>query len=225
MKSLTYIGLLSKYKIGGAHPGGLPLTKELLKSLYINKNTNLLDVGCGTGQTAAHISKTYKCKVTAIDIDNKMLEIADERFRKENLGIKLLREDASNMKFLSNTFDIVLSESVTVFTDIKKSIKEYFRVIKEGGTLVAIEITAQSNLSENDLKKIKSVYGIENIPDLQEWTDIFLEAGFKDVKSYKIKSRPTCRLRSFKMLRDFSPHLNFIRCFYKKVGYRIYICK
>ncbi|TYQ15661.1 UNVERIFIED_CONTAM: ubiquinone/menaquinone biosynthesis C-methylase UbiE [Acetivibrio alkalicellulosi] len=224
MGKITYIDLLAKYGIKSAHPGGLFLTKELLKSFKIDPDTCLLDVGCGTGQTSAYICKKYRCNVTAIDINKKMLERAAQRFKKEGIKIDLHEEDASKMKFSSNAFDILLSESVTVFTNAKQTIGEYYRVLRNEGTLVAIEMYAEVKMSEKDLNTINSVYGIEYLPDLEEWADMFTRAGFRDIKTYRINEKPTYRLTSLRMIKDFLPHLNVIKYFRKKIGYRIFIC-
>lgn len=220
----TYLDVLAQYGIDGAHPGGLPLTMRILNSLVINYNTRLIDLGCGTGQTLTYIYKTYRCKPTGVDINRQMLQKAVQRFRNENLPITLYHADVMQLPFSSGTFDIALSESVTVFTDINKALKEYARVLKKGGTLLAIEMTAMQHLNPKEMREIKSVYGIGQVPTAYEWERMFIQAGFRDVRTYDVQISPTLKLNSWKMFQDFAPHLYMIQRYSRKLGYKVYKC-
>ena len=70
----NYLEFLSKFGIGGAHPGGINLTKEIFQAEEMNQNSRLLDVGCGTGQTAAYLAERYGAKVTGMDINPIMVK-------------------------------------------------------------------------------------------------------------------------------------------------------
>lgn len=224
MSKLSYLELLSKYGISGAHPGGMELTVELLKNTQIDRNTSILDVGCGTGQTSAFIAKRYCCHVAAVDINEEMLKKADIRFKKEKHNVNLLQANAEELPFPSQSFDIVLSESVTVFTDINKSLKEYNRVLKHPGTLIAIEITSASKLNLSDLSNMKYVYNIDNIPTNEEWIRALSESGFISIESIPVAARPNYKITSARMLKDFSPHIRTLQYYRKKIGYSAFIC-
>ncbi|MFZ5987252.1 MAG: class I SAM-dependent methyltransferase [Bacillota bacterium] len=221
----TYLELLAKYGINGAHPGGMPLTVELLRNTHINSNTSLLDVGCGAGQTSAFIAKRYRCKVTAVDINEEMLKRSSDKFNREKLKIDLIRANAEDLPFASESFDILLSESVTAFTNINRSLKEYYRVLKQHGTLMAIEITSESSLTSNDLSNIKFVYNIDRVPTTDEWIGAFTKAGFTALKTFRVAVGPTNRITSIGMLMDFFPHIRILQYYRKKLGYRVFICK
>ncbi|MER2000935.1 MAG: hypothetical protein ABS882_14300, partial [Lysinibacillus sp.] len=45
IENYTYLDLLSTFGIGGAHPGGLNLTKKIFDSENITSTSNVLDVG------------------------------------------------------------------------------------------------------------------------------------------------------------------------------------
>lgn len=225
MKQLTYLDLLAKYGVGSAHPGGMLLTREALRVLPIGRNTRLLDVGCGTGQTSFYAAKTYSCKVTAMDINEQMLKQAALRFDKEALDIELVRADALALPFEPHSFDIVLSESVTAFTVMDRALKEYKRVLETGGILLAIEMTAETPLAANDAGHIMSVYGVSKIPTQNEWIDMFTQAGFSDIQAYRVNIRPTFKVTSPKMMYDFYPHLSTMNRYHRKLGYRVYICR
>jgi SAM-dependent methyltransferase len=185
MGELNYQDLLALFGIGGAHPGGLALTKEMLTLEKVTKRTRVLDVGCGTGQTSAFLARTYGCRVTAVDLHPLMLKKAKERFRKEGLQVKLVKGDAGALPFPGNSFDLVLIESVTVFTDLAQSLREYARVLKPGGVLLDLEMTAERPLSVQELEELRSVYGTKQVPTEAEWIGRIERAGLLDVKTVK----------------------------------------
>ncbi|RXT03589.1 class I SAM-dependent methyltransferase [Ammoniphilus sp. CFH 90114] len=114
--------MLAWFGIGGAHPGGLALTKEVLQRIKIGPETNIIDIGCGTGQTAAYLKKTFQCKVSALDRNKVMLEKAKHDLRKRNLvffsSIKVLC--FSNGKRVNRALKVH-----TTFTSLTKSIFAY----------------------------------------------------------------------------------------------------
>ena len=86
-----YLDFLSKFGVSGAHPGGINLTKEILKTEEINKTSRILDVGCGTGQTAAYLAEQYGAIVTGMDINPIMVEKAKNRMRKYQLPVEIIQ--------------------------------------------------------------------------------------------------------------------------------------
>ena len=182
MSTYTYHDMLALYGVGGAHPGGLGLTKELLKGKDINQNTRILDAACGTGQTAAYLAETFGCYVTALDRHPVMIEKAKKRFNKnKSLKIELILGDVENIPLPDGLFDIVLAESVTVFTTIARTVSEYARVLRSGGILLDLEMTSASPFSNMELQEFTKVYGIKQIPTENEWKTAIKRAGFQNV--------------------------------------------
>lgn len=84
MKSSKYLNFLSQFGVGGAHPGGLSLTMDVLRKEQINESSYVLDVGCGTGQTAAYLASRFGAKVTGIDIHPLMVEKAKKEWKRNS---------------------------------------------------------------------------------------------------------------------------------------------
>lgn len=177
-----YIELLAHFGIGGAHPGGFSLTQTIFDSEQIEPQWNVLDIGCGTGQTASFLKKQFQCNVMAIDLNPMMIKKAKRRFVREGLDIKAVLGDVQNMKFNDDTFDFILSESVISFTNIKKTLKELVRVLQKEGSMIMIEMTAEQSLSDEVKDKIVKLYGIGDVLTESEWIAHLHEAGFKKVK-------------------------------------------
>jgi ubiquinone/menaquinone biosynthesis C-methylase UbiE len=177
-----YHDFLAKFGIGSAHPGGMALTVDLLKRERLTAKTRVLDVGCGTGRTAAYLAKTFGCRVTALDQHPLMIEKARRRFQREGLPVELLQGDIHQLPFQKGTFDVVIAESVTIFTDLPRSLPEYARVLRPGGMLLDTEMTAERPLSAKELAELRAVYGTKQVPTETEWCGRLQRAGFDPVE-------------------------------------------
>lgn len=181
----TYLDCLAMLGVGGAHPGGLQLTKELLARENIDETKSILDAGCGTGQTSAFIAEQYKCKVTALDCDKTMLDKAHQRFAALQLPIEVKQGSTEQLPFDDGYCDIILSESVIAFTNIPLTISEFKRVLKPTGVLLAVEMVLEKTLSEDELKSIINFYGVSQLLTEADWCHLFEKAGFKQVRAEK----------------------------------------
>lgn len=186
MSEWTYHDALAQFGIGSAHPGGYGLTKELLAKEALTAKTRVLDCGCGTGRTAALLAKRYLCKVTALDRHPLMLEKAKRRMAKEKVSrVRLMQGDIENLPFADNSFDLLLAESVTVFTDLGTALREYARVLRPGGVLIDLDMTAERPLSARELEELRLVYGTRHVPTEAEWRGRLEQAGFDRIEVVK----------------------------------------
>ena len=143
---------------------------------------SVLDIGCGTGQTAAFITQRFDCQVTAIDNHPIMLEKARERFKNSESRVKVIEGDAQYLDVVDNSYDLIIAESVITFTDISKTLHELSRVLKSDGRMIIIEMTAEQLLPEALRKKIFDLYGIDEILNEEEWTLKLQQAGFTRIE-------------------------------------------
>jgi ubiquinone/menaquinone biosynthesis C-methylase UbiE len=177
----TYLDALALLGIGGAHPGGLQLTKQIFAKENINKDTKILDSGCGTGQTSAYLAQRYGSSITALDSNNIMIEKARKRFELLDLPIQAIVGSTENLPLQKHSFDIVISESVMAFTDIPKTIREFKRVLKPFGRLLAVEMTLEEPLTKIEEEELKSFYQVSNILTIEQWVIEFQKAGFQQI--------------------------------------------
>jgi len=185
----SYLDCLVSFGVGGAHPGGLQLTKSILSREYIDQEKSILDVGCGTGQTSAYIAEKYGCAVTSLDNNYTMLEKAKQRFSSLNLAINVMYGSVENLPFIDELFDFILSESVTSFTEVSLTLQEFKRVLNPNGVLLAIEMVLEDSLSEEELKTIADFYGVSQLLTESEWHNLFQKAGFKQISVEKFKQQ------------------------------------
>lgn len=83
-------------------------TDCLYSLLKPQSGQKILDVCCGTANYSVKLAKTG-CNVTGIDISEKMLEVANEKIKKENLNIELIKGDCSTISLRENYYDSIIS--------------------------------------------------------------------------------------------------------------------
>lgn len=209
MGGLTYIDFLAKFGIGGAHPGGFGLTKYILSKENITNNSWILDAGCGTGQTAAYLYEQYKAKVFGLDINPIMLEKAAIRFQSLNLPIQLIQGSVEQIPFEDHTFDYVLSESVLAFVNKPKALKEFYRVLKKGGRLIANEMTLNSVLNKYEELEIKNFYNVDSLYLEEDWINLLQDTGFQsiNVSNQQVDFLYGNNKQEFNFSQNFEPEL------------------
>lgn len=177
----NYLDCLALFGVGGAHPGGLPLTKRILSKEEIDETKSILDAGCGTGQTSAYISKKYQCHVTSLDCNKMMLDKARKRYLSLQLPIEVKHGSTENLPFDKGLFDFILSESVISFTDVSLTLPEFNRVLKPNGVLLAIEMVQEKPTTEGERTTLINFYGVPQLLTESEWCNLFKKFGFKHV--------------------------------------------
>lgn len=92
------------------HPGGLDITRELAELCRISKGASVLEVACGTGETACLLGSKFGARVIGVDQSRRMIQRANEKAKQQGLEIDFQLADAHNLPFNDNFFDAVLSE-------------------------------------------------------------------------------------------------------------------
>ncbi|PGZ08003.1 SAM-dependent methyltransferase [Bacillus cereus] len=181
MKRNVYIDFLAYYGIGSAHPGGFTLTKKLLAQLPLRHGANVLEIGCGTGKTAAYMTKELGYKVTAVEKNEIMIQKAKDRWLFNGLNIKLIPGDVEQLPCLNDSYELVLGESILAFTNKAKVISECYRVLQKNGKLVVIEMIIDTHIEKNEEDKIAQLYGMKEVLTENEWVQLFQKANFEKI--------------------------------------------
>ncbi|MBE7120740.1 class I SAM-dependent methyltransferase [Bacillus cereus] len=181
MERNTYIDFLAYYGIGSAHPGGFTLTKQLLAQLPLRRGASVLEIGCGTGKTAAYMTKELGYKVTAVEKNEIMIQKAQDRWLFEGLNIQLIQDDVETLPCLHDSFELVLGESILAFTNKEKVISECYRVLQWDGKLVVIEMIIDRHIDKKEEEKIVQLYGMQELLTEDEWIYLFQKANFKRI--------------------------------------------
>ncbi|WP_167959080.1 class I SAM-dependent methyltransferase [Anaerosporobacter faecicola] len=113
----------------------------------------ILDLCTGTGANALTIAKEKRhAKLYGVDLSTKMLQIAKEKKKKEQVAnLKFMEMDATNLTFEKESFDVALLS--LVLHEIKedlaaKILMEAKRVLKKEGKLIVVEWEQPKSLLE-----------------------------------------------------------------------------
>ncbi len=115
---------------------GRPPTFELLGNI---QGKSILDLGCGEGYPARTMKQMGAAKIVGVDLSQEMVNRAIEQEKKNPLGIEYSQGDVRDLKFSSESFDLVTAIFVFNYiniADMKKVMKEALRVLKNGGAFV-----------------------------------------------------------------------------------------
>ena len=101
----------------------------------------VLEIGCGNGNGTKLIRKYFNTRhITAIDLDEKMIQIAQETVVDESTVFQVM--DASKLDFPNESFDAIFDfSSIHHIPNWKNCIEELKRVLKVGGKLILEEFS------------------------------------------------------------------------------------
>lgn len=110
---------------------GKQILAVLTDYLGETKNLSCLDVGCSSGVISNLLAGSFN-KVVGIDTDKTALNLAENKFKNENLEFKEM--SGEKIDFKDNNFDVVICHQVYNFVDNpQKLMSEIYRVLKKGG--------------------------------------------------------------------------------------------
>ena len=164
---------------------------------------HVLDVATGTGDFAIMAARTLRpASVVGVDISEGMMAIGREKVAQAALSdvVTLRKDDCLALSFDDGTFDAVVSAfGIRNFQNLDKGLGEMCRVLKTGGHLSIIELTAPPRFPMKQLFAIyshtvlpgygrivsrdKSAYNyltktIESFPQAEQMVGILQKAGF-----------------------------------------------
>jgi len=165
------------------HLGGVAVTRRLAELCSLGPGTSLLNVGSGSGISAAYIVEHYGCNVVGIDILPGMVKSAERWAQEKGLSdqLEFCLGDAQAIPFASDHFNAVICESVNVFVpDVFKAIREYVRVVKPGGYVGMTEAIWVKQPSESVAEIITEATGQQFQPS-EIWKGLFEKSGLVDL--------------------------------------------
>jgi ubiquinone/menaquinone biosynthesis C-methylase UbiE len=106
----------------------------------IEPQDNILDVACGTGEfERLLLERNPTQQITGIDISNKMLNVAKEKYQTYP-NVEFHQASVHSLPFESDSFDVVVSANAFHYFDNPQvALTEMKRVLKPNGKLVILD--------------------------------------------------------------------------------------
>ena len=141
------------------------VVNPLIARIDLQTVTDVLEIGCGAGALAAHLSQRHGMHVTGTDVDPDQIEAAKE-FNSEGEHLRFFEADAASLPFGDSEFDMVLSVNVLHhMADWQQALGNVNRVLRSGGHYVFVDF-AYPRFVKKTLGPIVKQYGIYTLSDV-----------------------------------------------------------
>lgn len=127
------------------HVRGRNATREFARDLGLDKNMQVLDVGCGLGGAVRYLAKEFGCRAVGLDFSADYCRVADSITRSLGLDsqVSFQQGDALDIPFPDASFDIVWTQHAAMnISDKAQLYREIWRVLRPGGRLALYDIMA-----------------------------------------------------------------------------------
>ena len=163
---------------------------EILQRVDLDRNSIVLDVGCGTGNNTLLFAEATHVRVTGLDISYGMLEKAYEKLRK----VPLVQAPADILPFASETFHLVfMTEVIHHLPKPDLSITDIHRVLRNGGWVCIITQSHKQIDRRMTSRFFPASANVdkERYPDIDVIEGFLLNAGFSKMNPEEYQFRPT----------------------------------
>ena len=118
-------------------PGGLELTDRVVDLARLPRGARVLDVGCGSGVTVAHLAGTRGLRATGLDASAAQIG----RARAAWPDLDLVEGRAEELPFEAGSFDAVLAECVlSTLAEPGLALREMSRVLSVRGCAILTDL-------------------------------------------------------------------------------------
>ena len=117
---------------------------NLISLLNLKENMRFLDVGCGTGWALGEISRRLddKGEFCGIDMSDRMIEKTAGNYGGRN-NFRFITANAESIPIRNDLFDTVIcTNSFHHYLNPLKALKEIRRLLKSGGTVYILDLSA-----------------------------------------------------------------------------------
>lgn len=166
-----------------------PITQPVLARMGIVADDNILDLGCGAGWLSRVLAKSApQGRVAGMDISDEMVRRARQKSAPcENLVF--IVGAAEEIPWESNFFSKVISvESSYYWPDPAKSLREVFRVLRDGGSAWILINYYRDNPHSHHWGQILEIP--TKLLSAAEWARILRNVGFRNV-AHRLIPDPT----------------------------------
>ncbi|KAJ9151958.1 Sterol 24-C-methyltransferase [Pleurostoma richardsiae] len=166
--------------------------ESVARDIGLKPGVKVLDLGCGRGRVAAHMSNYSGARVTGLNIDPN--SIAQARTFNADLGFdnEFVVKDFNDLPlpFDNETFDAFYNiQAFSLVKDLRALFKEVYRVLKPGARFSSLDWVSlpaydASNPEHAELMaRVKPLIGAVGTPTPEFMEDALREAGFVVTRS------------------------------------------
>lgn len=164
------------------------LTDWGLQHVTVERDFQILDVGCGGGRTIQKLAAiATEGKVYGIDYAKGSVAASrgKNRLLIENGRVEVQEASVSKLPFPNDSFDLVIAvETQYYWPDLVGDMKEVLRVLKPGGKLVVIAESYKGGKFDSVQQPIMTMLKSSHL-SAGEHRELFSKAGYVDVQIFE----------------------------------------
>ncbi|MDI3481222.1 MAG: hypothetical protein PWQ97_877 [Tepidanaerobacteraceae bacterium] len=152
---------------------------RILDMAQLKKGDKVLDVGTGTGVMIPFLQERVgeQGYITAIDLAENMLKIAERKYR--TLNVSFIHADITTAD-LDGNFDLILCYSVFPhFKDRLKAIKNMYRLLKPGGRILICHSQSRKQINQIHMNSPSREINRDHLPPASVVGEYLKEQGMK----------------------------------------------
>jgi sterol 24-C-methyltransferase len=163
--------------------------RKMARDLDLKPNAHVLDVGCGRGRVAHHVSTVTGAKVTGINIDKTQIEIAELYAQRTGYTDRLTFKVANfnnPLPFQNEYFDGLYQIQVFTYAKDREALfKELYRVLQPGAKMSFLDWFVLENYDGSNMRhvdimnRVKPLIGAVSTISPKEMVDDLEKVGFK----------------------------------------------
>jgi ubiquinone/menaquinone biosynthesis C-methylase UbiE len=179
---------------------------DLIKK-NVDKNSKVLDLGCGGGRLTLSINKYVNC-IIGIDFSKELISSAKKNTKANNVTFKVM--DGEKLDFQKDSFDVIVSHAVLNKKMCRANIalKSAYKILKPKGKIIikmiystwGKEFNFSGGYNSGEIKKILKDIGYKKIK-VKIQRQKFTSSKYKD--TMWVRSTEAINLSPIKVLEEF----------------------
>jgi len=117
--------------------GGLESTTAICATLNLTPGIRVLDVGCGIGGSAFHMTRNYGAHVTGVDLLHPLVEQGQRRAAQRGItNVRFIANNIIDAELPEASFDLIYSRDAIMYNEDKAAVFQRLRsLLAPGGRL------------------------------------------------------------------------------------------
>lgn len=160
---------------------------EITRALELQRESSVLEIGCGAGGCAIHFAETLGCRIIGLDVNREAVQSAAGVAQAKALSnqVNFLQHDVSKgLPFESGAFDAIYSnDAFCHIPDRPSFLRECLRVLKPHARIIFSDALVVTGALSNDELATRTSIGYFLLVPQGENERLLKEAGFQVLRS------------------------------------------
>lgn len=165
-------------------------TELMLNKSNIDKDSVVLEIGCGDGNSSVLLSQKTGCQVIGIDISLTKIQNAQDKIKELALPVQFIQASGEKLPFPENYFTHIWSQACFYHINNKnKLLNEISRVLVKGGMVLFDDLVKkQEKVSYESKKYVINRLKCNDFITPETWIKILKDSSFEIIEVLDLSS-------------------------------------